>query len=402
MTLRAQPPVHSPLTLGAIASGLGAMAAGGAGARAQVEAALRAAYRPAEILLTDSGTTALAIALGLAARERPAPVALPAYCCYDVATATDAAGVPFVLYDVEPATLGPDLESLRRALAAGAGSVVVAHLYGVPVNLPAVEALAREFGAVVIEDAAQGAGVRFGGRPAGALGRYGVLSFGRGKGVTGGRGGALLANAPDAAAAVREAGAKLRRSRGTLRDVAAVGAQWLLARPALYGLPLSLPFLRLGETIYRRPWPAAGAPAFALGVLSRTLELAEREARVRRANARRLLGAMRRGGALQGIVGWEGAEPGFLRLPVLVAEGALPRVRSPEARRLGVWPGYPKTLADLEGFGERRGNGAGPVVGARELARRLATLPTHTGVGSDELGRLEKWAARIGFEPELS
>lgn len=391
MRLRAQPPVHSPLRLGAIGSGLRALAAGGAGADARVEAALRAAYGAAEILLTDSGTSALALALGLAARERPGPVALPAYCCYDVATATDAAGVAFVLYDVEPATLGPDLDSLRRALAAGAGSIVVAHLYGVPVNLPEVEALAREFGAVVIEDAAQGAGIRFGGRPAGALGRYGVLSFGRGKGVTGGRGGALLANAADAAPAVREAGAKLRGSRGTARDVVAVAAQWLLARPALYGLPASLPFLRLGETIYRRPWPAARAPAFALGVLSGTLGLAEREAHVRRANARRLLEAMGPGGPLRGIVGWEGAEPGFLRLPVLVAEGGRARVRSAEARRLGVWPGYPRSLADLEGFGPRRCDREGAVPGARELAERLVTLPTHGVLGLQGVAALRQW-----------
>ncbi len=36
--------------------------------------------------------------------------------------------------------------------------------------------------------------MRMAGRPAGAHGALGVLSFGRGKGVTGGKGGALLVN----------------------------------------------------------------------------------------------------------------------------------------------------------------------------------------------------------------
>ena len=68
--------------------------------------------RPRELLLTDSGTSALALALQRAARERPGPAALPAFCCYDIATAADVAGVPFVLYDVDPETLGPDPASL--------------------------------------------------------------------------------------------------------------------------------------------------------------------------------------------------------------------------------------------------------------------------------------------------
>ncbi len=50
---------------------------------------------------------------------------------------------------------------------AGARSVVVAHLYGVPADLAAVQALAAEFGAILIEDAAQGSGCEWrGGRQA--------------------------------------------------------------------------------------------------------------------------------------------------------------------------------------------------------------------------------------------
>src|SRR4029077_10244446 len=99
------------------------------------------------VRLPEGGRGALALGFGLGVGERPGPVALPAYCCYDLATAVDAAGVSFVLYDVEPSTLGPDERSLRAALSAGAGTVVVAHLYGVPVDMNAVHALAGEYGA---------------------------------------------------------------------------------------------------------------------------------------------------------------------------------------------------------------------------------------------------------------
>src|SRR5262249_55409838 len=155
--------------------------------------------------------------------------------------AADAAGVSFVLYDLDPGTLGPELASLRRTLEQGASVVVAVHLYGTPVDLPVLETMARDANAILIEDAAQGTGGRLGGRPLGSLGRYAVLSFGRGKGMTGGRGGALLANTPDAAVRLREAETLIGRAHASTRDAVTLLAQWILARPSLYGLPLGMP-----------------------------------------------------------------------------------------------------------------------------------------------------------------
>ena len=389
---RAQPPVYSPLPLGAIGSGLAAWALGAGAAREHVEAELRRTYAPHGLLLTDTGTTALRLALELAVRERPGPVALPAYCCYDIATAADGASVEFALYDVDPATLGPDFDSLRRVLVAGARTVVAAHLWGVPVDLPAVVGLAREFGAVVIEDAAQGAGTRIAGRPAGALGRYGVLSFGRGKGVTAGRGGALLVNDVDAAAGVPDAAARLGPSRAAPRDALALLALWLLVRPSIFGLPLALPFLRLGETVYRSPTPPAPMSALALGVLGRTLDPAMAETSARRRNAQWLVNRIGANGRLRVPVGAAGAEPGYLRMPV-VPPAPAGQSGSGAPRRIGIWPGYPKSLADLEGFGSRRSDAGEALVGARELASRLVTLPTHGWLRPADLASLGAWLA---------
>ena len=85
-----------------------------------------------------------------------------------------------MLYDICPENLGPDFDSLRRAVEAGARTVVVAHLFGIPVDLDRSRALCAEFGATLIEDAAQGAAGQWRGRPLGTYGSLGVLSFGRG------------------------------------------------------------------------------------------------------------------------------------------------------------------------------------------------------------------------------
>jgi dTDP-4-amino-4,6-dideoxygalactose transaminase len=283
--------------------------------------------------------------------------------------------VNFLLYDLDPTTLGPDWTSLRRALDQGAGVVVAVHLYGIPVDLAAMQDLAGAAGAVVIEDAAQATGATLGGKPAGSLGRYAVLSFGRGKGMTGGRGGALLLNSsPDARAPRLPA---LTHRSSSLRDAALLLAQWALARPSVYRLPLSIPALRLGETIYHAPSPAGSPSRFALGALTRTIPLALAEASRRRVSANWLLEQIGDSGSIVSPKPPAGAVPGYLRLPVVIDPAVAGPLSTDQARSLGVWRGYPRSLADLENFGARRLGPGGSTRGARLLAERLFTLPTH-------------------------
>ena len=382
MRLVRQPPVWSPLTLGAILAGVRAAWLGGdLTAREALDKGLRSSYGPRQLFLTDSGTSALTLALQAATSATRAPIALPAYCCYDIATAADGAEIDFHLCDIEPATLSPDLASLRKAFESGARTVVVAHLYGVPVDLEAVERLASEFGAIVIEDAAQGSGCVWKGRPAGAHGAMGVLSFGRGKGVTGGGGGALLVNDPGlvaAASAAWHASVGPRSPRGTVLDLLRLMAQWLFGRPGWYWIPASLPFLGLGETRYQAPHPAGGISAMAAGVLTRTIGLVPEEVRRRRDNAERLRAGVT-GGAVPEVP--EGWEAGWLRLPVVLQRTAA-GMQTPYYSSLGVMRGYPGTLADLDGFGVRRLNPSDAFAGARLLVERLVTLPTHRFVRS--------------------
>src|SRR5207244_6487942 len=135
--------------------------------------------------------------------------------------------------------------------AEGARVIVVAPLFGVPIDWDAIEQCLRGFGALAIEDAAQGHGALWRGAPVGSAGALSVLSFGRGKGWTGGRGGALLMRRFPLDGHLATA-----RSPGLSHELAALGsatAQSLLGRPALYRLPAAIPFLHLGETRYRAP-----------------------------------------------------------------------------------------------------------------------------------------------------
>ncbi len=195
MSVRRQLPVASPIAVGALPRAALAAIAGDANtapSRAAVRALLGRKFGAAAVALTDSGTLALVLAIRMVVPPN-GTIALPAYGCPDLLAASVFAGVRLRFYDLDPRTLSPDPDSVRAALARGAEAVVVAHWYGYPADVRAVTALARESGAVVIEDAAQHGEGKLDGAALGTTGPLTVLSFGRGKGTTAGSGGALLA-----------------------------------------------------------------------------------------------------------------------------------------------------------------------------------------------------------------
>ena len=386
--MRRQPPAHSPLTAAALAR-----AALRAATRWDAESRLRellaAGYGAGRVLLLDSGTTALRRAIELAAARagRDAIVAIPAFTCYDVASAAVAAGRPVTLFDIDPETLGPDPDSLRRALADGARVVVITPLYGIPVDWDGVAAAAAEAGAILIEDAAQGHGATWRGRPLGGFGPLAVLSFGRGKGWTGGRGGAVLLREGFAEGDAPPAANTAPPPSG-LGTLAVSAAQWMLGRPSLYALPASLPWLGLGETRYHECGPPRGLPRAAAALLLATHAAAQREAAVRRDAARQYLAALDAEPHVACVRPAPGAEPGYLRFPLRVRGGIHGLGDAHASLRLGIAPSYPTPLAAL-----------GPLVrllvgsqrvwpGAETLARDLITLPTHSRVSAKERDRL--------------
>jgi dTDP-4-amino-4,6-dideoxygalactose transaminase len=345
-----------------------------------VRALVRVLYQADDAVLVGSGTQALTLALRAAATTPGGPqvVALPAYACYDVATAAVAVNARIALYDVDPATLAPDLASLTATLAEGARIVVVAPLYGMPVDWDAIEQCVAAFGALAIEDAAQGHGACWRGRPLGSLGRLSVLSFSRGKGWTAGRGGALLVrgDVPVVDGTPPECG-----SMGELTVALTALAQSALGRPETYGLPAAIPWLHLGETRYREPEEPHAMSRTAAALLERTLPLATREAEARRTNAAALLGGLGSRSEARPITPPAGGTAGFLRLPLRLARGLDALADRARARRVGVAAGYPSTLAALPPVRQRLVR-AGGWPGAEDLVRQLVTLPTHSLVSA--------------------
>jgi len=381
------PPAYSPV--GFLSPGRG-LAAGETTVR-QLESRLVQWYGAEKAVATGSGTQGLQLALQVALHRQQAGkhgvVAMPAFNCYDLVSAAVWAGGKVVFYDVDPLTLSPVPESLAH-VAQRADVLLVANLYGFPLDWDLIRSVADSRGLPVVEDAAQGLGAAWGGKAAGTLGDLTVLSFGRGKGWTGGSGGAVLGR--------RGLGADLPEtfppdSNTRFVDSLKAAAIWILARPVLYGIPARLSGLGLGDTHYRLPAEPRAISPFAAALVQdgRARSLVEVEHRRRNAETlRSCLGGIRADMQLPRPL--PGGVSGDLRVPILVPEGD-----AAEARRWGLYRGYPGVLPDLDAVAPLMIEDP-RVPGAARLASQLLTAPVHSrSAPRQTYPKIASWLSRV-------
>jgi dTDP-4-amino-4,6-dideoxygalactose transaminase len=114
------------------------------------------------------------------------------------------AGATPVFADIDPQTWTMNPASIAGKVTNRTKAILPVHLHGRLADMASICAVARRFGLVVIEDAAQAHGAERDGIRAGAFGDIGCFSFYPGKNLGAcGEGGAVTTNRPDLAAAVR-------------------------------------------------------------------------------------------------------------------------------------------------------------------------------------------------------
>ncbi|HEX2485072.1 MAG TPA: aminotransferase class V-fold PLP-dependent enzyme [Myxococcota bacterium] len=325
-----------------------------------------------------SGREALRVALTrLAAQRERGEVLVPAYTCYSVPAAAVAAGLRVRLVDVGPRGQ-IDVERLRTAPLERAAALVVTNLFGVAEPVREARELLRDAGAALVDDAAQALGATSPDGAAGARGDLGVLSFGRGKPLSGLGGGALVGGAADGADAAPSA----RRGAALLRALA-----YDVARAPLVFRWLALvPFLHVGETSFDPAFRRGPIDGSALSLAAAALARFDDDARARAGRAAVLAERIEAETRFEPIRPGAGATGVFPRLALLAPT---PRARDAALARLrdlGATLLYPASLDAVPGL---RPHLADPsdCEGARSLAARLLTLPTHAGLAGARLER---------------
>lgn len=125
----------------------------------------------------DSGTSALFFALKAVGVQPGDEVITVANTFIATVTAIREVGANCRFVDIDPHTGVMNVDCLAQALNERTRAVIPVHMYGQPVDMPAVMALCRPKGIPVIEDACQGIGARLDGKPVGTFGDIGCFSF---------------------------------------------------------------------------------------------------------------------------------------------------------------------------------------------------------------------------------
>src|SRR5439155_1051616 len=125
-----------------------------------------------------SGTDALWLAVAAAGVGPGDEVLVQANAFVAAVEALQRAGARPVPVDIRLEDLGPDPDDLAARLSPHTGGLLVVHLYGLPVDLRPLLALARERRLIVIEDCSHAHGATLDGRRVGSFGVASAFSLG--------------------------------------------------------------------------------------------------------------------------------------------------------------------------------------------------------------------------------
>ncbi len=150
-----------------------------------------------QALLTSSCTSALEMAMLVAGIGAGDEVIVPSFTFVTTASSVALRGAVPVFVDVREDTLNLDERLVEAAITSRTRAILPVHYGGVACELDALSDIAKSYGLILIEDAAQGISASYRDRPLGTFGDLGCISFHETKNLICGEGGALLVNRSD-------------------------------------------------------------------------------------------------------------------------------------------------------------------------------------------------------------
>lgn len=145
-------------------------------------------------IAVTSGTTALHLAVRAAGIAPGTEMLVSASTNIATALACLHNGLVAVGVDSEPTTWNLDLDLLESVTSSETRGIIPVHLFGHPVDMDRLMAIAERHGWVVIEDCAESHGATVRGRMTGSFGHLGCFSFYANKLITSGEGGMITTN----------------------------------------------------------------------------------------------------------------------------------------------------------------------------------------------------------------
>jgi perosamine synthetase len=186
-------------------------------------------------------------------------VILPSFTIISCATAIVRSGATPVVVDCEPASWTMNVGEVAERITPRTRAIMPVHIYGLPVDMTPLLALAKQHGIRIIEDAAEAHGLVCDGRPCGSFGDLSVFSFYPNKHVTTGEGGMIVTD-----------DAHLAERGRSLRNLCFQSGRRFVHEELGWNLRMTSLQAALGLAQLER-LPAARARKLALGALYREL-----------------------------------------------------------------------------------------------------------------------------------
>jgi len=318
------------------------------------------------VLVTTSATHALEMASALLGIGAGDEVILPSFTFPSAADAIARTGARCVFVDIDPATGNLDPQQVSEAVGSLTRAISIMHYGGVPVDIDAIQSIAREHGLPIIEDNAHGLGVKAAGDSSlGSVGVFAAQSFHDTKNVQCGEGGALLINDPFFVER-----AEIMREKGTNRS------QFLRGQVDKYS------WVDWGSSYLPSELNAAVLDSqlddFA-EIQSRRFSIWDRYALELEewADANRVE-------AMRPPLGVHAAHLFYLLMPTWDAQTAL----IAHLRAAGIVATFHYVPLDTSQAGRRYGRSLQPLTRSEDFSRRLVRLPLWAGMSDDQLARV--------------
>ena len=328
------------------------------------------------------------------AKERNEPrrdlVVVPSYTCYSVAASVLKAGLRLLICDINEKTLSYDQEQLESIDYQHVLAIVSSNLYGLPNNLPKLEALARNNGVYLIDDAAQSLGATVEGRPVGSFGDAGILSLDKGKVITSINGGIIVTSNPSIARRINAEYQRIRKQTVAGRSIELIKltAYFLLLHPVAYWLPAKMPFLGLGKTRYDENYAIEryfeSLAPLAIAQLSRMEELNNH----RRRCASKYSAHIPKTDLLGMTPELTNSVPIYLRFPLRIEDASIRQTFLQDFRQFGCSVSYPTAIADIPQIRQRVHVHNNLYESGQAVAAQLVTLPTHSFVRDSDIEQI--------------
>ena len=303
--------------------------------------------------------------LGRRGKEGRDEVLIPGYTCYSVAAAVAKAGFKISLYDIDPKTLQPDINSVKKNLRKNTLAVIAQQLFGIISSLDEIRTLTDEHDIYLILDSAQALGRDQNGSVPEMNSDFGLYSFGRGKPLPVGSGGALVANKN---MHILDEIQFYSHKKGCLQILQAATMQFI-SKPVFYKIFEMLP-LGLGKTVFDMSFYSGGIPSFVSKLLSGALPYLDKLNEHRRRIASKYeeyipVSPLTHANATS-----------IIRYPAIIDE----RFRIDTYKKHGIRRMYPMALLKENTIRPFIVNHQVDTPGSEEISKKLITLPTHRSI----------------------